>query len=60
MKVSEFKRLATQAGCSFLRHGSRHDIWVNPKGEKFSIPRHDVEEMPKGLAKSGKEWAGVK
>jgi len=28
-------------GCILLRHGSRHDIWLNPSnGKKQPVPRH--------------------
>ena len=60
MKISELIKIVSKAGCRFLRSGGRHDIWVNQKGEKFPIPRHQSEEVPKGLDKAAKKWAGVK
>ena len=59
MKISELIKIVSKAGCRFLRSGGRHDIWVNPKGEKFPIPRHQSEEVPKGLEKAAKKWAEV-
>ena len=59
MKISELIKIVSKAGCRFLRSGGRHDIWVNQKGEKFPIPRHQSEEVPKGLEKAAKKWAGV-
>jgi len=30
-----------RAGCFLKRHGSRHDIYINPKtGKKAPVPRH--------------------
>ena len=37
-------------GCVFVRHGSNHDWYKNPKKEKYQpIPRHN--EIGEGLAK---------
>ena len=53
MKVSELKRLLKKAGCVFLRHGGRHDVWINTKnGKKSLIPRHDAQEVASGTARS--------
>lgn len=61
MKISELTRLISKAGCRLLKHGKRHDMWINPAtGETFMIPRHQSEEAPKGFAEAAKEWAGVK
>jgi len=41
VKRSEFVRELTQAGCHMLRHGARHDIYVNPtNGRRVPVPRH--------------------
>jgi predicted RNA binding protein YcfA (HicA-like mRNA interferase family) len=51
MKASELTRLAKKQGCQLLRHGSRHDIWINPKtGGTTEIPRHKAAEVPTGTA----------
>ena len=60
MKMSEFLRLASRNGCYLLKHKTRHDLWVNPKGETFLIPRHTSQELSKGLEQAAKEWAGLK
>lgn len=60
MKVSELIRIVSKAGCYFLRSGGRHDIWKNPSGETFSMPRHQSEEVPKGLERAAKKWANIK
>jgi mRNA interferase HicA len=35
-----------EEGCKLLRHGSRHDIYINPvNGQKQPIPRHtDIDD----------------
>ncbi|MGA9342355.1 MAG: type II toxin-antitoxin system HicA family toxin [Rhodanobacteraceae bacterium] len=50
MKRDELIRLLTAAGCELLRHGGRHDIWLNPHtGQKQPVPRH--REIDDVLAK---------
>ncbi|WP_353851185.1 type II toxin-antitoxin system HicA family toxin [Thiomonas sp.] len=46
MKREELLRQLVAAGCVLVRHGGRHDIWLNPHtGQKQPIPRHrDVED----------------
>ena len=51
MKTSELTKLAKKNGCRLLRHGSRHDVWINPKtGGKTEIPRHSTADVPTGTA----------
>ena len=51
MKASELTKLAKMHGCYILRHGSEHDIWVNPKiGKTAQIPRHKSKEVRTGTA----------
>ena len=41
MKRAEFIRRLTVHGCYLLRHGSNHDIFLNPQnGKKQPVPRH--------------------
>ncbi|MBN1900718.1 type II toxin-antitoxin system HicA family toxin [Candidatus Sumerlaeota bacterium] len=41
MKRKEFLKKLENAGCVFLRHGSNHDLYINPKtGKKQPVPRH--------------------
>jgi hypothetical protein len=41
LKRSEFVRELIRAGCHLRRHGSKHDLYVNPKnGRKAPVPRH--------------------
>ncbi|OGD26540.1 MAG: addiction module toxin, HicA family [Candidatus Aminicenantes bacterium RBG_19FT_COMBO_59_29] len=46
MKRKELVRRLTTAGCILHRHGSRHDIYQNPKnGKKQPVPRHpEIED----------------
>ncbi|HOE10508.1 MAG TPA: type II toxin-antitoxin system HicA family toxin [bacterium] len=48
MKRRDLLRRITSAGCVPVRHGSRHDLYRNPKtGKKQRIPRHDeIDENP--------------
>lgn len=43
MKKRELEELSRKEGARFLRHGSRHDIWIAESGEMFQIPRHDKD-----------------
>ena len=50
MKRSELLKLLKKNGVVFVRHGSRHDIYLNPKnGLQTAVPRHD-KEMRHGMA----------
>ncbi len=41
MKRHEFIRELVKNGCFLKRHGSNHDIYMNPhNGKKAPIPRH--------------------
>lgn len=41
MKRRDLIRELEQAGCEFVRHGSRHDLYRNPaNGRQAPIPRH--------------------
>ncbi|ADH86718.1 type II toxin-antitoxin system HicA family toxin [Desulfurivibrio alkaliphilus] len=46
MKRTDLIRQLEQAGCRLLRHGGRHDIYINPAtGQKQPVPRHkEVDE----------------
>ena len=50
MKRENFIRELIQSGCYLKRHGSRHDIYANPKnGTQAPIPRHS--EIKESLCK---------
>ena len=41
MKRQDFIRDLEQAGCEFVRHGRRHDLYRNPaNGRQAPVPRH--------------------
>ena len=46
MKRRELVRQLAEAGCVLVRHGGRHDIYLNPiNGKKQPVPRHaEVDE----------------
>ena len=59
MKRDELVRQLLAAGCSLLRHGGRHDIYVNPRsGQKQPVPRH--REIDDALAKHILKYLGLK
>jgi mRNA interferase HicA len=50
MKRKELVKKITSFGCELVRHGGRHDLYINPKtGKKQPVPRHD--EIDEHLAK---------
>ena len=46
MKRKDLIDKITSEGCVFVRHGSRHDLYKNPRtGKQQPIPRHaDIDE----------------
>ncbi|WKZ14044.1 MAG: type II toxin-antitoxin system HicA family toxin [Candidatus Jettenia caeni] len=58
MKRKEFIRQLEAAGCILLRHGAKHDIYMNPKtGRKQPVPRH--REIQDALTKHIKKYLGL-
>jgi mRNA interferase HicA len=58
MKRDELIRQLTREGCVLLRHGARHDIYVNPAtGRKQPVPRHS--EIDEALARHIKKHLGL-
>lgn len=59
MKRSELINKLTESGCLLLRHGSRHDIYLNPAtGQKQPVPRHS--EIDDHLARHIMKYLGIK
>ena len=59
MKRKDLINHLTAEGCTLLRHGSRHDIYVNSKnGMKQPVPRH--VEINERLADHIKKYLGLK
>jgi mRNA interferase HicA len=50
MKRTDLIRSLEESGCVFIRHGGKHDWYVNPKtGVAQPVPRH--REIRENLAK---------
>ena len=59
MKSNELIKELTDAGCYFVRHGGRHDMWKSPiTGNLFAVPRHN-KEIPTGTEKTIRKASGV-
>ncbi len=58
MKRSDLIRMIESAGCVLLRHGSRHDIYMNPRNNmRQPVPRH--KEIDEALAKHVLRYLGI-
>ena len=58
MKRKDLVRQLSAAGCVLLRHGSRHDVYLNPRnGMKQPVPRHN--EIDENLARHIKKYLGL-
>ena len=61
MTYGELKRELKKNGCYLHHHGSRHEVWENPKtGKQFPLGRHDTKEVPKGTLDSIRKAAKLK
>lgn len=59
MKRRNFIRVLVKAGCYLKRHGSNHDIYVNPRnGKKAPVPRHS--EIKESLCELIQKQLGIK
>lgn len=59
MKYSELCKILRKNGCEVFREGASHTIWKAPNGNKFTVPRHRTQEVPKGTLKSIFKDAGI-
>jgi len=58
VKQKAFLKELRKAGCIFLRHGSRHDLYLNPaNGRKAPVPRHT--EIKNSLCRLIREQLGL-
>ncbi|MDQ3132558.1 MAG: type II toxin-antitoxin system HicA family toxin [Acidobacteriota bacterium] len=58
MKRKDLIKQLIKAGCILVRHGSRHDIYLNPgNGKKQPIPRHT--EVDEQLSRHIKKFLGI-
>ncbi len=50
MNWNDIRRIALSKGFVFERHGSKHDIYCNPRtGERIQIERRWSQEVRRGL-----------
>ena len=50
MRTAELVRYLKKHGIKLHRHGTRHDVYINPaNGKKSEIPRHQSQEIGTGL-----------
>ncbi len=58
MKRRAFVRELEEAGCEFVRHGKRHDLYRNPAtGAQSPVPRHS--EVAETLCKAIRKQLGL-
>ena len=61
MTIAEFVRQLQKQGIKFKAHGSRHDVYLNPKnGLTAQIPRHQTQDIKKGTAEKILKDLGLK
>jgi len=61
MKTSELIKILKKAGCYFVRHGGRYDIWYSPKtGNEIQVERHESKEVRTGTLNKILKDAGLK
>jgi len=59
LKRYDFIKELVSAGCYLKRHGSKHDIYVNPiNGKKAPVPRHN--EIKDSLCELIRKQLGIK
>ena len=60
MKYSELKKLLRKNGCKLEREGAGHEIWSSSiTGKRFTVGRHNTEEVKSGTLKNILKDAGV-
>lgn len=61
MKCSELKKMLRRNGGFLVRQGTSHEIWKSSiTGNRFSIPRHDSQEIRTGTLENIKKQAGIR
>jgi mRNA interferase HicA len=59
MKRQALIRELEQAGCVFVRHGKRHDLYRNPaNGQQAPVPRH--RDIAESLCEAIRKQLGLK
>ena len=58
MNRKQFVRQLAKDGCVLLRHGAKHDLYLNPKtGQKQPVARHnEIEDV---LARHIRKYLGL-
>jgi predicted RNA binding protein YcfA (HicA-like mRNA interferase family) len=60
MKYNEFYAELTAKGCYVQRHGSNHDIWINPvTGNTCAVGRHGSKEVSTAMVRKVRRLLGV-
>jgi len=58
MKRRDLLKQFAAEGCVLLRHGSQHDVYINPRnGMKQPIPRHS--EIDENLVRHIRRYLGL-
>ncbi len=57
MNWNEMKKKAVEKGFTFVKHGSKHDIYER-NGKRILIERHWTQEVRPGLMKKLKKEIG--
>jgi predicted RNA binding protein YcfA (HicA-like mRNA interferase family) len=57
IKRTDLVRHLRRHGCTVLRQGSRHELWVGPSGAWSTVPRH--REIPLGTARAICQQLGI-
>ncbi|MBR4536993.1 MAG: type II toxin-antitoxin system HicA family toxin [Bacteroidales bacterium] len=61
MKKSELTKKLIDAGCKFIRNGTRHEVWYSPlTNHEFTLPRHQAKEVATGTLSKIEKQSGVK
>ena len=48
MKTTELEKLLKRLGAKFLRHGTNHDVWINPNNHRTTRIWRHAKEIPTG------------
>jgi len=61
MTINEFIRYLKKQGIKFKEHGTKHDVYYNPKtGDIAQIPRHQSQEIKTGTREKILKDLGLK
>ncbi|MCM1141786.1 MAG: type II toxin-antitoxin system HicA family toxin [Muribaculum sp.] len=59
MKWTELIKIAEARGYRLVKHGKKHDIYVNESGERLTVERHGSQEVRTGLMNRLKKQLGI-